>query len=170
MQISNNSVVTLTYQLSVSDEAGELETIEIVEQDEPMVFIHGLSGLPEAFEEKMMGLVANDTFDFNIPAEEGYGEFDPEAMVELPIEVFKVEGGIPEGMLEIGNYLPMSDDQGNRLQGKIIAIHADTISMDFNHPLVGKEMHFKGQIVSVRAATEDELDHGHVHGDGGVHH
>lgn len=170
MQISNEKVVTLTYELTVTDAEGVKDLIETVEQEDPMVFIQGLSGLPEAFEEKIQGLSAGDTFEFSIPAEEGYGEYDPSAVVELPKEIFKVDGEYVEEMLEIGNFLPMTDDAGNRLNGKIIAVEDTLVRMDFNHPLVDKEMFFKGTIVAVREATQSELDHGHVHGDGGVHH
>jgi FKBP-type peptidyl-prolyl cis-trans isomerase SlyD len=170
MQISNEKVVTLIYELTVMDTDGQKELVETVEQDEPMAFIQGLSGLPEVFEEKIQGLSAGDSFDFSISAEEGYGEYDPTAVVELPKDIFKVDGEFVEEMLEVGNFLPMTDDAGNRLNGKIIEVADEFVKMDFNHPLVDKEMFFKGTIISVREATQSELDHGHVHGDGGVHH
>ena len=115
-------------------------------------------------------LFRSDTFEFSIPAEEGYGEFDPTAIVELPKDIFKVDGEFVEEMLEVGNYLPMTDDTGNQLNGRIISVDLDTVKMDFNHPLVDKEMYFKGKIIGVRDATQIELDHGHVHGAGGVQH
>ncbi|MDI9858425.1 MULTISPECIES: FKBP-type peptidyl-prolyl cis-trans isomerase [Flectobacillus] len=170
MQISNAKVVSLTYQLTVTDKNGDRELVETVEQEHPMVFIHGMSGLPEAFEDKIAGLSAGDTFEFSIPAEEGYGEYDASAVVELPKDIFKVDGELVEEMLEVGNFLPMTDDRGNRLQGQIIEVGEDFVRMDFNHPLADKEMFFSGAILSVREATESELDHGHVHGEGGVHH
>ena len=73
-------------------------------------------------------------------------------------------------MLKIGNAVPMNNDEGHRIQGIIKGITSSEVIMDFNHPLAGKELKFTGIIVSVRDATKDELDHGHVHGDGGVHH
>ncbi len=170
MQISYAKVVSLTYELTVTDSDGEKELVETVEQEQPMVFLYGMSGLPEAFEEKLAGLQAGDNFAFAIPAEDGYGEYDPEAVVELPKEIFKVDGELVEEMLEVGNYLPMSDDQGNKLQGKIVEVTEEVVVMDFNHPLADKEMYFAGTILSVREATASELDHGHVHGEGGVHH
>lgn len=170
MQITNEKVVTLSYELTVTDTEGQKELIETVEQDDPMAFIQGMSGLPEAFEENIEGLSEGDTFEFSIPVEEGYGEFDPTAIVELPKEIFQVDGEFVEEMLEVGNYLPMTDDTGNQLNGKIISVENDMVKMDFNHPLVDKEMYFKGTIIGVRDATQTELEHGHVHGDGGVQH
>jgi FKBP-type peptidyl-prolyl cis-trans isomerase SlyD len=170
MQITNEKVVTLSYELTVTDAEGQKELIETVEHDDPMAFIQGMSGLPEAFEQNIEGLSEGDTFEFSIPAENGYGEFDPTAIVELPKDIFKVDGEFVEEMLEVGNYLPMTDDSGNQLNGRIIAVEADAVRMDFNHPLVDKEMYFKGTIIGVRDATQIELDHGHVHGAGGVQH
>jgi FKBP-type peptidyl-prolyl cis-trans isomerase SlyD len=170
MQITNEKVVTLSYELTVTDADGQKELIETVENDDPMAFIQGMSGLPEAFEENIEGLSAGDKFEFSIPAEEGYGEFDPTAIVELPKEIFKVDGEFVEEMLEVGNYLPMTDDSGNQLNGRIISVENEFVKMDFNHPLVGKEMYFKGTIMEVREATQSEIDHGHVHGTGGVQH
>lgn len=170
MQITNEKVVTLSYELTVTDTEGQKELIETVEQDDPMAFIQGMSGLPEAFEDNIEGLSVGDTFEFTIPSEEGYGEFDPTAIVELPKEIFQVDGEFVEEMLEVGNYLPMTDDTGNQLNGKIISVENDMVKMDFNHPLVDKEMYFKGTIIDVRDATQTELEHGHVHGAGGVQH
>ncbi len=170
MQISNGKVVFLTYQLTITDQYGEKETIETVEKDEPMVFLMGMSGLPEAFESNIQGLEVNDTFDFEISPDNGYGEYDPTAVVELPKEIFTIDGEVLVEALEVGNFIPMNDDQGNRLQGKVVELKENCVVMDFNHPLVGKAMHFVGEILNVREATPDEIAHGHVHGDGGVHH
>lgn len=170
MQITPNAVVSLTYRLTIPDEDGQPETVETVEADEPMVFILGLSGLPEAFEEKLAGLQPGDEFDLVLSAEEGYGQRDPEAVVELPLQVFKVDDSIPDGLLDVGNLLPMTNEDGHRLQGRVLEVKDDLVVMDFNHPLADKSMHFAGQVLTVREATQAELDHGHIHGDGGVHH
>ena len=158
------------YELTVTDADGEKELIETVEQEDPMAFIQGMSGLPEAFEENIEGLSVGDTFEFSIPAEDGYGEYDPTAIVELPKDIFKVDGEYVEEMLEVGNYLPMTDDGGNQLKGRVLAVEAEFVRMDFNHPLADKEMFFKGTILDVRDATQSEIEHGHVHGAGGVQH
>lgn len=170
MQIAPNSVVSLTYRLSIADDEGQPETIEIVEADEPLALIMGMSGLPEGFETKLLGLNPGDSFDFTVTAEEGYGPRDPEALVELPLDVFKVEGKIPDGLLDPDNILPMTNEDGHRLQGRVVEIADELVLMDFNHPLADKDMHFAGQILAVRAASTTELEHGHVHGAGGVHH
>ena len=78
--------------LAFPDENGQPDVVEIVDENEPMVFIHGLSGLPESFEQNLLGLKAGDSFNFNISAEDAYGNIDPNAIIELPKSIFEAEG------------------------------------------------------------------------------
>lgn len=170
MKIEANKVVKIVYELEIGD-GNNKEMLEIVQDDEPMVFIQGMSGLPEAFEAQLDGLQAGDEFKFSVDAADGYGEPDPEAIIDFPIENFKIEDGkVPEGMLEIGNMIPFSNDEGNRMNGRIVEITDEFVILDFNHPLAGQNMHFTGKVLGVRDATKDEIAHGHVHGEGGVVH
>lgn len=170
MKIEKNKVVTLTYELRIQNENGEQSLIEVANEEQPMAFIFGMSGLPDQFEDNLNGLSEGDDFEFKLDAEEGYGEFDENAVVELPKNVFEVEGAVPDNMLEVGNFIPMTDSEGNQLQGRVAKISDTAVTMDFNHPLSGKELYFKGKVSQVREATKEELDHGHVHGPGGHHH
>jgi FKBP-type peptidyl-prolyl cis-trans isomerase SlyD len=170
MPIAKNNVVFISYQLAFPDEDGQPDVVEIVDEKEPMVFIHGLSGLPEAFEKNLLGLNEGETFDFSISAEDAYGNVDPNAIIQLPKSIFQAEGQNADDILQIGNFIPMTDDQGNRMQGLVVAIEGETVTMDFNHPLAEKTLMFQGKILKIREATPDELAHGHVHGEGGVHH
>jgi FKBP-type peptidyl-prolyl cis-trans isomerase SlyD len=170
MTVDTNKVVSLTYELKVDDESGEQTLVEKVERDNPMVILYGQSGLPERFEENIEGLQEGDTFEFSIDPEEGYGQFDEEAIVELPKDVFTVNGKVDNELLQIGNFIPMTNDEGHRLQGKVLEVNENSVTMDFNHPLAGVNMHFKGEIIGVRDASQDELSHGHAHGPGGHHH
>lgn len=170
MQIADQKVVTITYDLSVTNDEQEKTLVEKAEADSPMVFLFGMSGLPEEFEQQLQGKQAGDTFSFTLSPEQGYGEYDQNALVDLPKQVFEVDGQVDSEMLQPGNYLPMSDNHGNHLQGKVVFVGNDTVQMDFNHPLAGMTMHFEGKVVAVRDASKEELDHGHVHGEGGHHH
>ena len=170
MPIAKNNVVFISYQLGFPDEDGQPDVVEIVDEKEPMVFIHGLSGLPEAFEKNLLGLNEGDTFDFSISAEDAYGNVDPNAIIQLPKSIFQAEDQSADDILQIGNFIPMTDDQGNRMQGLVVSIEGETVTMDFNHPLAEKTLMFQGKILKIREATPDELAHGHVHGEGGVHH
>ena len=170
MKIAPNTVVAVSYELSLLNEDDAWQVVEVVPAEDPMHYIQGMSGLPESFENHLNGLAVGDTFDFNIKPEEGYGEYDPEAMAEIPLQVFEVDGKRQDDILQIGQMVPMTNEDGHRLMGQIVEINDEFVLMDFNHPLAGREMHFKGTVQKVRTATPEELDHGHVHGDGGVHH
>ncbi|WP_247236364.1 peptidylprolyl isomerase [Telluribacter sp. SYSU D00476] len=170
MKIEKNKVVAVTYSLSIPEEGDDMDVVEVVDESDPMYFIFGMSGLPEGFEDNLQGLADGDTFNFTIDPEEGYGEFDPNAVVEIPKEIFKMDDINEEELLAIGNIVPMTNEEGDRLQGQVVRVTDENVIMDFNHPLAGKTMHFEGKVVAVRDATPDELNHGHVHGQGGVHH
>ncbi|MDJ0366061.1 FKBP-type peptidyl-prolyl cis-trans isomerase [Hymenobacter sp. H14-R3] len=168
--IAQNSVVTLTYDLSVTDENQQKVLVEQAEADEPMVFLFGHSGLPEEFEQQLDGKNSGDSFSFSLTPEQGYGDYDQQAVVEIPKQVFEIDGQLDSEMLQVGNYLPMADNEGHHMQAKVVEIGEEQITMDFNHPLAGMMMHFDGKIQDVRPATTEELAHGHVHGDGGHQH
>ena len=170
MKVEKNNVVALIYSLRIPDNDGEMDVVEVVTEEDPMYFIHGISGLPEGFETKIEGLSTGDTFDFTVAPEEGYGEFDPEAIVELPKAVFQMDDVDQDELLEIGNIVPMTNEDGERMHGQVVEVKDDVVVMNFNHPLAGKEMHFEGSILSIRPATDEEISHGHVHGEGGHHH
>lgn len=170
MKIAPNQVVAVTYELSLLNDGDEWQMVETVGDDQPMYFIQGMSGLPEAFEDKLNGLEEGDTFDFKLDPEQGYGDYDTEAVAEIPLEIFKVDGKLQDDILQVGNMVPMTNEEGHRLMGQIVEIDAEFVLMDFNHPLAGREMHFVGKVHKVRDATAEELEHGHVHGDGGVEH
>lgn len=170
MKVSQNKVVSLTYELSVND-GGEVLLVERVTPEQPFVYLHGISGLPEKFESALDSLELGASFDFVLSKEEsGYGEFDESAIVDLPKSVFIVDGVFDEEVIAKGAFIPMSDQEGNKMQGLVIDVVEDVVKMDFNHPLAGKDLMFKGNIHAIREASSEELDHGHVHGEGGHHH
>lgn len=168
MKTGKNTVVTLTYTLRMDNHEGEL--VEVVEKSSPAVFLLGVGNLLEKFEQNLDGLGAGETFAFGLTSEEGYGSIEEEAVVDIPLTAFEVDGQVDMEMLEPGSILPMRDMDGNLMRGKITAVDQEYVTMDFNHPLAGKNLHFSGEILEVRAASEEELSHGHVHGEGGHHH
>src|SRR6218665_261425 len=119
MKVEAKKVVTANYELYIGD-GDEREIIEVSDESDPIVFIHGMSGLPEAFERNLIGLSVGDAFEFSVSAEEGYGEVDTEALIDFPIENFKIDDGkVPDGMLEIGNFIPFSNEEGHRMNGRV---------------------------------------------------
>ncbi len=168
MEIGNHSVVTLTYELRENDANGDL--IQKVEKDNPFVYLAGAGSLLPEFENNLQGLRAGNTFSFGLLPENGYGELDETAIVELPKKMFELDGVIEDGLLNVGNQITMEDNHGNPVDGIVLEVLDDVIKMDFNHPLAGLELHFSGEIMNVRQATEEEIHHGHVHGPHGHHH
>jgi len=168
MIISNYKVVSLTYELKLDNAQGEI--VEVTDSDSPLVFLYGAGNMLPKFEQNLANLKLNDNFEFTLEAEDAYGPLISEAIIELPIDVFMVEGKIDPEMLRVGNVIPMQDNQGNPLEGLVIGVDEASVKMDFNHPMAGKTLHFAGTIIDLRDATEEELSHGHVHGAHGHHH
>jgi FKBP-type peptidyl-prolyl cis-trans isomerase SlyD len=170
MKIEKHKVVSIAYELKTTDEAGNKKSIEKVDKDHPMVFLFGSSGLPEKFEESLDGMKEGDTFDFVVESDEAYGDIEKEAIVKIPVDTFKVDGKFDAKSFPVGKLVPMSDQDGNMLRGKVLEVTADAIKMDFNHPLAGMDLYFSGKVINIREATQDEISHGHVHGPDGHHH
>lgn len=171
MKVEPRTVVSLTYELSVNDnESSEPEMVEKVESDQPLVFLYGTGNMLEQFEKNLEGLKTGDTFSFSLKPEEGYGDLDEEAVVRLPLQIFEVDGKLDTEMVKEGNTLPMMDQDGNHMQGRVLEVADDSVLMDFNHPLAGMNMHFSGKVIHIREATLEELTHKHVHGPGGHNH
>ena len=164
MEIGNEKVVSVTYQLSVDDFDGEV--VETVKEDKPLTFLYGVGNMLEKFEENIGGLKEGDNFNFKIECDEAYGQASDDAVVDLPINIFEVEGKIDYDLLKEGNYIPMQDQQGNRLDGIVLEVGDEKVKMDFNHPLAGDDLFFKGEVIEVREATDDEKEHGHAHPSG----
>jgi FKBP-type peptidyl-prolyl cis-trans isomerase SlyD len=169
MEISKNKVITLHYILKEIDDNGEL--IEETFGGEPLHYIQGLGMMIPGFEKKLEGKAVGDKYAFSLSPEEGYGIIQEENFVEVPIQNFADESGnVDPELLEIGAPINMTDEDGNNFQGFISEVMEDTLTVDFNHPFAGVVLHFSGEIIGIREATQEELDHGHIHGEGGVHH
>lgn len=157
MKISANKFVSATYDLYVGGNDGtQEELMEKATEQKPLSFIFGMGMMLEAFESNLSGLEAGATFDFVLPSDQAYGEYFDENIVELPRTVFEVDGKIDPEIIFENNTVPMMDQEGNRINGTILKIGDETVSMDFNHPLAGEDLHFVGKVVEVREATEEE--------------
>jgi len=98
-----------------------------------------------------------------LTSDEAYGQRNEENMAEIPMNAFEANGKVEEGLLTIGNYIPLRDEEGNHYNGKVLSVNNDMVKLDFNHPLASENLYFTGAILSIREATEEELSHGHVH-------
>jgi FKBP-type peptidyl-prolyl cis-trans isomerase SlyD len=165
MIAEKNNVVSIVYELRSGSPEGEI--VESLNNDNPLTFLFGTGGLLPKFEENLSGLTSGDGFEFHLMSEDAYGPVVENAIVHVPKTVFEIDGKIDETLMQIGNTVPMMDAEGRRLNGKVIAVEAEAVQMDFNHPMAGNDLYFKGQVTDVRSATEEELSHGHVHAAGG---
>ena len=163
MNIDTNKVVALKYELRVNAEDGEM--VEKVENDKPLQFIFGIGSMLPKFETNINGLKPGDSFSFKLEADDAYGIINNDMIVDVPKDIFKVDGKLDESLLVIDKVIPMRDQQGNHLNGKVLEILDDTVKLDFNHPLAGNDLFFTGEVLETREATEKELSHGHIHDD-----
>ncbi len=111
----------------------------------------------EAFEKNLDGLAEGDSFDFVLTPDEAYGEYDDEAIVDLPRNIFEQDGKLNEEVIFEGNMVPMMDTNGNRLNGSVVEVKDDIVKMDFNHPLAGETLNFSGKVLTVRESTPEEI-------------
>jgi FKBP-type peptidyl-prolyl cis-trans isomerase SlyD len=155
MKIGEKTFVSLIYTLNVDG-----RIVDSATKENPLGFPFGAGYLLPKFEEHINGLGVGDKFEFTLSPADGYGEEIEQAIVELPVSVFMVEGKVEEGLLTIGNQIPMSTADGQHMIGVVRAVTLDNVTMDFNHPMAGKTLNFSGEIVEVREATDEDFFHG----------
>jgi len=156
MIISNEKFATFTYTLF--EDSTEGKVIENVTAENPMAVVFGQGKLIPFFEQKLMGKAAGEDFEIKVPSSDAFGDVNPKAVYELSKETFRINGEIDESLFTIGNKLPMRDRTGNVLDGYVKDANETTVTVDFNHPLAGTDIVFKGTILEVREATYDEIN------------
>lgn len=155
MQIAKDSVVSIDYRLHL----GDGKYIEESEQDDPLVYLHGYEEIVPGLEKALEGKKAGESLKVQVSAEDGYGEYDPDGVEEVPREDF------PKDLeMEEGGVITATDDEGDEVEFLVKELRPKTVVVDFNHPLAGKTLYFEVKVREVRAATEEELEHGHAHG------
>jgi FKBP-type peptidyl-prolyl cis-trans isomerase SlyD len=165
MEAATNKVVSIIYELRRDNAKGEV--VEALDIDRPLTFIFGQGNLLPKFEDNLSGRKIGHGFNFKLNCDDAYGTVQEDAIVELPLNIFEVDGKIDTNILTEGNVVPMMDREGRRLNGVVKKIAVENVTMDFNHPLAGIDLFFKGEITDIREATEEELAHGHIHSEVG---
>jgi len=159
MKIENNKVVSLTYELEADG-----KVVDRVTKDKPLEYIQGMHMLIAKFEEAVASLEEGSTFDFTLSPADGYGDYDPKMKFDVPRTAFTINGEIREDLMQPGRTLPMINSSGHVVNAVVCEVKEDGVTLDFNHPMAGKALHFKGEILSVRDATGKELAEG-LHGE-----
>jgi len=158
MQIADRMAVTIGYTLK--DDAGKV--IDTSEGRDPLTYLHGVGTLVPGLEKALLGKQEGDSLTVDLPAAEAYGDRDEKRIRNVPLRK------LAEAKPNVGMRYRV-ETNGGAVAALVLAIKGDYATMDLNHPLAGMNLHFDVKVVGVRAATEEELAHGHVHGPGGHH-
>ncbi|MDL2211106.1 FKBP-type peptidyl-prolyl cis-trans isomerase [Bacteroides sp. OttesenSCG-928-M17] len=157
MMKAENKYITVAYKLYTTDDNGEKELVEEAPKDHPFQFISGLGTTLEFFEKELVNLEKGAQFEFTIPAEEAYGEYMDEHVINLPKNMFEIDGRFDDKMIAPGNVVPLMDSEGHRLNGTVVEVQEEIVIMDMNHPLAGDDLTFVGEVVESREATPEEI-------------
>ncbi|MDO4699896.1 MAG: peptidylprolyl isomerase [Moraxella sp.] len=158
--VAKDTVVKFNYTLTNKDG-------EVLDQSrgEPLAYLHGYHNIITGLEAHMVGKSAGDKFVATIAPQDAYGEYISEAVQEVPRANFQ---GVDK--IEVGMQFQSQSDDGHVMLVTVKDLTDDVVVVDGNHPLAGVTLTFDVEIVEVRAATAEELAHGHAHGAGGHHH
>ncbi|HZI06769.1 MAG TPA: peptidylprolyl isomerase [Archangium sp.] len=160
MQIAKDSVVSIDYRLHLGD--GKI--IDESEPGDPLVYLHGYEEIVPGLEKALEGKKAGESLKVEVAPQDGYGEYDPDGVEEVPREDFP-----PDMELEAGGIVSATDEDGDDVEFLVKEVRPKTVVIDFNDPMAGKTLHFEVTVREVRAATQEELEHGHAHGPGHEH-
>lgn len=160
MQIAQDCVALIEYTLT--NDAGDV--IDSSVGGEPLAYLHGHHNIIPGLEKALSGKVVGDSLKVSIAPAEGYGEMNPSLVEQVPRHLFS---GVDQ--IEVGMQFHAQTGQGMQVI-TVTGVEGETITVDGNHPLAGQTLNFDVTIKEVRAASKEELDHGHVHGVGGHHH
>lgn len=159
MTISKDSVVTMTYVLT-NDQGEVLDEAS----DEPFPYLHGHDNIVPGLERELEGLAVGATKSVSVAPADGYGEYDPKLKFLVPVS--QMGADVPP----VDMMVSLRDGGGHQMVAKIVAVDSKNVTLDANHPLAGQTLNFQVTITGIRAASADELNHGHVHGPGCHHH
>lgn len=159
--IEDNRVVTMDYELRIDD-----EVVDTSEDGDPIVFLQGAGQIIPGLEKAIYGLKIGDSKTVTVEPQDGYGEIDPDSVVDVPRDEFPDDFPLEVGV-EITVHTDNDDEEveDEEMEATIVAVKEDSVTIDFNHPLAGKTLNFSVNILDVREATPEEIEHGHVHGD-----
>lgn len=156
METLGNKYITVAYDLYTTED-GERDLVEQATAERLFQFISGLGTTLDSFESQVAGLATGDKFEFTLTAEEAYGEYVDEHVIELPKHVFEIDGKFDSERIFAGNPIPLMDSEGNRLNGTVVEVKDEVVIVDMNHPLAGADLTFIGQVIESRLATNEEL-------------
>ena len=153
-----NKYISVAYELYVKDpETGEEEKMEASDKQHPLVFISKMGFALKPFEAQLEDLEAGATFDFTIPAKDAYGEYDDELVFDVDINQFLNSPGFTPKALFEGNVITVYNPEGQTANAMILEVKKDAVTLDLNHPHAGDDLHFRGEMLENRVATNEEI-------------
>ena len=155
MEKAENKYITVAYKLYTVED-GEKEFTEEAPAAHPFQFISGLGMTLEAFESQLNTLNQGDKFDFTLTPEEAYGDYNEEHVIDLPKEIFLIDGKFDNEHVVEGA-VPLMTNDGQRINGSVVEVKEDVVVMDMNHPLAGCSLNFVGEVITSREATSAEI-------------
>lgn len=156
MEKAENKYITVAYKLYTVED-GEKDFTEEAPAAHPFQFISGLGMTLEAFESQLNTLNPGDQFDFTLTPEEAYGDYNEEHVIDLPKEIFLIDGKFDNEHVVAGAVLPLMTNDGQRINGSVVEVKEDVVVMDMNHPLAGCSLNFVGEVITSREATAAEI-------------
>lgn len=156
METAENKYITVAYKLYTMED-GEKELFEEAAAENPFQFISGLGTTLDDFEKQIVALAKGDKFDFTIQAENAYGEYDEAHVIELPKQVFEIDGSFDNERVKEGSVVPLMTSDGQRVNASVVEIKPEVVVVDLNHPLAGAALSFEGQVIESRPATNEEI-------------
>ena len=153
MEVAQDRVVTIAYTLK-DDEGNVLDSSE---NHGDLAYIHGHQNIVEGLEDALEGKDIGDTVTTTVEPEKGYGDRHDQLMFTVP------RSNMPDGDLEVGMQFAAQDKEGNQQVVTLVDIGDEEVKLDANHPLAGQTLHFDVTVNDVREASDEEVEHGHVH-------
>lgn len=166
MDKKTNKYIAVAYKL-YTNENGTETMIEEAPATTPFQFISGMGLALDDFEKKVADMAKGEEFDFTLTKDQAYGEHEDERVLNLDREMFCIDGKLDEEHIFVDAIIPLQNENGQRFLGKVLEVGDDKVKVDLNHPLAGKDLHFKGSIVESREATNEEIQNMINHMNGG---
>ena len=156
MENMNNKYISVSYRLYVDNEDGKV-IVEEMKEDQPFAFITGFGITLEDFEKELEKMETGEEFDFTLPKERAYGEYEEGHVIDLDKSIFSLNNHFDQEHVFKGATVPLQNEDGNYFMGRVLDITDDKVKMDLNHPLAGKDLNFKGKVLEAHEATDEEV-------------
>lgn len=148
--------IAVSYRLYIDTEDGKV-IVEEMKEDEPFAFLTGFGITLEDFEKQLDKMEKGEEFDFILPKEKAYGDYEAEHVIDLDKSIFSINNHFDHEHIFKGATVPLQNEDGNRFLGRVLDITEDKVKVDLNHPLAGKDLNFKGKVLETRKASDQEV-------------